>query len=135
MASAIRAASSSAGRIRDRSARGNSEVRELEAEVDGLLQRLAILGQMRECGQGLVETGHRFSVRGARRRLLAGLAHVAQRLVPELGTEGMMGELLDVFSEAVGEACLDGLDDLGMQRAPAIVRAGSRTPPRGSARA
>ena len=29
-----------------------------------------------------------------------------------------MGELLDVFREAVGEACLDGLDDLGMQRAP-----------------
>src|SRR5262245_49790964 len=54
---------------------------EIEAEVDGLLRRLAILGQMRKSGQGLVEKGHRFSVSRARCRLLAGLAQVALRFV------------------------------------------------------
>jgi hypothetical protein len=49
---------------------------EVEVEIDGLLPRLAIVGQMRQGSQRLLEVRYRFLIRRAGIRLGAGLPEI-----------------------------------------------------------
>jgi hypothetical protein len=55
---------------------------QVEPQIDGLLQRLAGLGQMPERRQRLFEAAHRLAVGGPRQSFDAGLAEVCDRLLP-----------------------------------------------------
>ncbi len=96
-------------------------VAQLEPQIDGLLAPRAILGQMGESLQRLLEVRDRLEMSRARGGLGAGLARVLDRLLPELSSRGVMGEPTDVFEQAVRVARLDGEDDAGVEP-PAALR-------------
>jgi hypothetical protein len=54
--------------------------------------------------------------RRSRLSLAAGLPEIVDRLLPQVATQGMMGELFDVFEQAVGIEPLDNLHDLPVKR-------------------
>jgi hypothetical protein len=69
----------------------------------------------------LLETGRRLSVGRACEGLGAGLTEVGNRLLPQLAPDGVVGQPLDLFGWALGVKRLDGVDDPGVERAPAVL--------------
>src|SRR5687767_8502412 len=61
-----------------------------EPEINGLLVRGALLWQMREGAEGLLEGPHSLAVGRPRQGLVPRLPRVCQGLVPHLSTQGMM---------------------------------------------
>jgi hypothetical protein len=94
----------------------------LDPKVDGLLQRLAGLGQIRQGHQGLLEEDRRLAVGGPGERLGAGLSKVRHGLVPHLAPERVVGQPLDVLAQSVGMEALDRLHDPGVEGAPPILQ-------------
>ena len=93
----------------------------VEVEIDGLLRPLATLRKMLERVERLLEAGDRLPVGRARHRLLSGLTEIADGLLPHLAPERVVGQALDVLREPLGVEALDGLDDPGVERAPALL--------------
>ena len=103
------------------SAEGPERVSESESNVDAVLQRLLGLGKMGERGQRLLEVRHRVSVGRAGEGFGRGLPQVGHCLVPELATESMVGQLLDVLGQPVGIEPLEGFDDPAIEGSPPIL--------------
>jgi hypothetical protein len=87
----------------------------VEAQIDGLLERLAGLGQMLEGHQRLLEVSDRFSIRRSRERPSSGLTEVGRGLLPRLAPEGVVGKPLDVLGQPVRIGSFDGADDASVQ--------------------
>src|SRR6516165_11279364 len=73
-----------------------------EADINGPLHRLAVLGEMAQRRQRLLEVCERLPVGPSRGRLGPGLPEVGHSLPPCLGPERMVSEPLDVLGQASG---------------------------------
>ena len=90
-------------------------------EIDGLLDGVALLRQMREGTERLLEIPHGLAVGRPRHGLLPRLPAVRQGLVPHLPPQGMMGQAFDLLGHPLPSERLQGLDNAGMQRAPPLL--------------
>jgi hypothetical protein len=70
-------------------------------EIDGLCVRVALLWQMREGAEGLLEVPHGHLVRRPRHGLVPCMAQVGQGPVPHRPLQGMVGQPFDLVVEAV----------------------------------
>ena len=100
---------------------------QLEADLEGLLQRGRALRQRLEDTQRLLEPAPGVRERRPRGRLESGLPEIVHRLLPQLAPEGVMGEPLDLLAEAIPVERLDRLDDPRVERRGAAPAAGRRT--------
>ena len=91
-----------------------------EAEIDGQHPGVAVLGQVREGLEGLVEVGHRLAERGAVVGPGAGLLAVGHGLVPHLAPQGMVRQAFDLLGHPVGRERLEGLDQARVQHPPPL---------------
>ena len=82
-----------------------------EAEIDGQPPGVAVLGQVREGLEGLLEGGHRLTERGAVVGPGAGLLAVGHGLVPHLAPQGMVRQAVDLLGHPLGRERLEGLDN------------------------
>ena len=81
-----------------------------EAELDGQHPGIAVLGQVREGLEGLLEVGHRLAERRAVVGPGTGLLAVGYGLVPHLAPEGMVRQAFDLLAHPLGRERLEGLD-------------------------
>ena len=93
-----------------------------EPEVDGLLARGALLRQMLEGTERLLEVLHGLAVGRPRHGLLSRLPAVRQGLVPHFAPQGMVRQAFDLLGYPVSGECLKGLDDAGMQHPPPLLQ-------------
>jgi hypothetical protein len=93
----------------------HERIPEVEPEIDGLLLRGAILWEMPEGCQGLLEAHHDLSEGRMRKRLGTSLPTVHQGLVPDLTPEGMLGQPFRMLGQTVGIEPFAGCDDAGVQ--------------------
>ena len=91
-----------------------------QAEIEGQPPGVAMLGQVREGLEGLLEGGHRLAERGALVRPGAGPLAVGHGLVPHLAPQGMVGEPFDLLSSPVGRECLKHLYQARVQPPPPL---------------
>ena len=96
-------------------------VSQVEADIDGLLQRLASLGEMGQRRQRLLEVRERLPVGRAGEGLGPGLPEVGHRLLPRFAPQRVVGQPFDVLGQPVGIEPLDGLHDLAMEGAPPVL--------------
>ena len=82
----------------------------------------ALLRQMREGTERLLEVPHGLAVGRPRHGLLPGLPAVRQGLVPHFAPQGMVGQAFDLLGHPVPGERLQGLDDAGMQRPPPLLQ-------------
>src|SRR5262249_5152696 len=94
---------------------------QVEADVDGLLGRLATGGHVSKRDQRLLEVAPCLPVGRARRRLLAGLPQVGHCRGPPFAAEGVVGESLDLLALPIGIERLDRLHDGGVDGAATVV--------------
>src|SRR5262245_29413479 len=66
----------------------------------------------------LLETGDRLPKSQPRRRLASSLLKVAERRLPQLSGESMMGQAIDVLDETIRVQALDAGHRGGVQREP-----------------
>ena len=104
-----------------RSAERKERRPELQPNVDGVLGPLPAAGHVLEGVQRLLELLGGLAIRGAAVGPGARLAKVRHRLLPRLAADGVVREPLDLLGQALGVERLDGLDDPGVQRAPALL--------------
>ena len=83
--------------------------------------RSRLSGRCRSASSACSKPADRLPVGRARHRLRAGLAEIGDGLLPHLAPERVVGQALDVLGEPVGVEALDGLDDPGVERAPALL--------------
>ena len=114
-AAARASASRRHARIRPRSPDGQERRAQGEPEIDGLLARVALLRQMREGAERLLEVPHGLAVGRPRHGLLPRLPAVRQGLVPHLAPQGMVRQAFDLLGHPVPGERLQGLDDAGVQ--------------------
>src|SRR5262245_33193708 len=86
-----------------------------EAELEGQYSGIAVLMQVLEGLQGLLEGGHRLTERGAVPGPGAGLLAVGDSLVPHLAPQGMMRQPLDLLGRPVPAESLKRLDNARVQ--------------------
>ena len=91
-----------------------------EAEIDGQHPGVAVLGQVREGLEGLLEGGHRLAERGAVVGPGAGLLAVGHGLVPHLAPQGMVRQAFDLLGHPLGRERLEGLDQARVQPPPPL---------------
>ena len=77
-------------------------------------QRVALLRQMREGAERLLEVPHGLAVGRPRHGLLPRLPAVRQGLVPHLPPQGMVRQAFDLLGHPVPGERLKGLDDPGV---------------------
>ena len=73
---------------------------QLEANVEGLLERGLALRQCRENSQSLLETSPGVRQRRSRGRLSSGLPEIVHCLLPHLAPHSVMGKPLDLLTQA-----------------------------------
>ena len=120
--SALARASASPNRARHRpySPSARQRASQSEAELDGQHPGVAVLGQVREGLEGLLEGGHRLAERGAVVGPGAGLLAVGDGLVPHLAPQGMVRQAFDLLGHPLGRQRLEGLDQARMQHPPPL---------------
>ena len=106
-----------------------------EAELDGQPPGVAVLGQVREGLEGLLEGGHRLAERGAVVGPGAGLLAVGDGLVPHLAPQGMVRQAFDLLGHPLGRQRLEGLDHARVQPPPPLQQEAVCRPPRASGHA
>jgi hypothetical protein len=89
---------------------------QVEAQINGLLQPLAGLGQMLQGRQRLLEARHGLPVGRSRQCFGTGVMEVLDRLLPQLTPRGMVGQPFDVLGQPVRIEAFDGADNAGVQR-------------------
>jgi hypothetical protein len=89
-------------------------VAEVEADVEGLGDRLGLLRQPPERVERLLEARGRLAVGRPLEDLGAGLTQVAHRLVPDLALPSVVRQALHVLDEAISVSALDGVRDPGV---------------------
>jgi hypothetical protein len=92
-----------------------------EPELDGQHPGVAVLGQVQEGLEGLLEGGHGLAEGGAVVGPGTSLPAVGHGLLPHLTPQSMVGEPLDLFAELVGIERLDGLYDPGVEGPPLLL--------------
>ena len=90
---------------------------QVQPEVDGLCQRGAIVREMAQRGQGLLQIGHGLLVCRALGGLDTRLTAVGHRLVPDLTPERVMGQPFHVVGHTVLIEPFDSGDDVAVERA------------------
>ena len=70
-------------------------------KLDGEHPGVGVLGEVAERVEGLFEARHRFAEGPALPQPLPRLAAVWQGLLPHLAPQGMLGQALDMLSQAV----------------------------------
>src|SRR3990172_3382390 len=98
---------------------------EVNPDINGLLQRLAALGQMWEDAQRLLEVRHRLPVGGSRERFGSGLTKVGRGLLPHLAAQGVMGQPFDLFGQSVRVEPFDSLHNPGVEGASPLLKQAS----------
>src|SRR4029450_4676581 len=93
-----------------------------ESEIDRLLACMALLWQMREGTQRLLEGPHGLAVGRPRQGLLARLPTARQGLVPHLPPQGMVGHPFDLLDHPVPGERLKSLNNTGMECTPPLVQ-------------
>src|SRR5215831_8251461 len=96
-------------------------VSQSEAELDGPYSGVAVLGQVREGLESLLEGGHRLAEGGAVVGPGAGLPAVGDGLVPHLAPQGMVRQALHLLGSLIPGACLEGLNKAGVQPPPPLL--------------
>ena len=91
-----------------------------EAEIDGQHPGVAVLGQVREGLEGLLEGGHRLAERGAVAGPGPGLLAVGDGLGPHLPPQGMVRQAFDLLGHPLGRERLKGLDNAPVQHPPPL---------------
>ena len=94
---------------------------QVKPEIDGLCQRVAVLGEVMQGHQRLLEGGHRLAVGRARQRPGPGLPAVGHGLVPHLAPEGMVRQPVDLLGEPLWRQPVEGFDNAGIEHAPSIL--------------
>ena len=102
-----------------------------DVQVDGLLCSRATFRDVPKRRQRLLEARGRLRRSRALHRLQPGLMEIEDGLLPHLASERVVRQALDVLCEPLGVALLDGPDGPGVEGVPAILKEGSRRPPRG----
>jgi len=77
---------------------------------------------MREGSERLLKAADRFSVGSTRGSLRTRPTEVVDGLVPDLATEGMMGEAIDVLGQPIGIKLFDCLHDPGVNGPSAVFK-------------
>src|SRR5262249_8142023 len=90
-----------------------------EAQVDRSFRVFSRLRQVLESAQGLLIGGARLTVTRPPGRPPAGLSRILHRRLPQRAMERVMGESLDLLTEAVSVERLDGVGDPRVKLAPA----------------
>src|SRR5712691_10607581 len=85
------------------------------AEIDGQPPGVAVLGQVREGLEGLVEEDYRLAEGGAAVGLGPSLLTVRDDLVPHLAPHGMVRQAFDLFGHPLGHERFEGLDQARVQ--------------------
>jgi hypothetical protein len=86
----------------------NERVSQSEAEIEGQPSGVAVLVQVLEGLEGLVEIGHRFAERGTVVGLGAGLLAVGHSLAPHLPQHGVVGQTFSLLGRSVPSEPLQG---------------------------
>ena len=89
--------------------------------VNGLFQRVATLGELRQGPQRLLKICHGFAVCRASGCPGSGLSAVGQGLVPRRTPHGVVGQVVYLLSQPLGRMSLNGLDNLGVQYPPPLL--------------
>ena len=92
-----------------------------EPEVDGLLEGVAPLRQVREGAERLLKGPCGLTGSRPRQGLLPRLAAVRHGLVPHLPPQGMVGQPFHLLGQPVPGERLQGRDDAGVPRAPLLL--------------
>jgi hypothetical protein len=92
-----------------------------DAEIDGLLACVALLRQMREGTERLLEGPHGLTVGRSCHGFLSRLPTVYQGLGPHLAPEGMVGQPFHLLGHLVSGKCLQGRDDPSMECPPPLL--------------
>src|SRR5262245_38257978 len=92
-----------------------------EPEIDSLLAGVALLRQMREGTERLLEIPPGLAVGRPCQGLLSRLSAVRQGLLPHLTPYGMVGQAFDVFHQASRGERFKRRDDAGMERASPLL--------------
>ena len=121
-AAARASASRRAARIRSRVAEtGRSAERRASRRSMACSQCGALLRQMRQGAERLLEIPHGLAVGRLRHGLLSRLSAVRQGLVPHLPPQGMVRQAFDLLGQPVPSERLEGLDDPGVQHPPPLL--------------
>jgi hypothetical protein len=96
------------------------------SEIDGLLNCIVLLWQMRQGAERLLEGPHSVAVGRPRHRLLPRLLSVCQGLVPHFSPQGMMGQALELLGHPISGERLQGRGNAGVERAAALGAASRR---------
>ena len=100
----------------------DERIPEIEAEVDLRHHPLADRWEMPQDANRLLEVGRCLSVRGPRESLGASLPQIADRLVPDLPSERVVRQSLEVFHEPVSVQRLDRRHDSLMEGTLALTK-------------
>src|SRR5262245_47827474 len=83
---------------------------DLKSQVDSLLERVATVGKMAECINGLLEPNYCFASRAVRSGLGPCLTQIRHSLLPELAPNRVIGQALYLLDEAISIGRFDGLN-------------------------
>ena len=100
---------------------GMQRIAQVEAEINRLLARGAIVGEMLKGRQGLLKGLSRLPQGRALDRPGPGLATVGHSFVPHLATHSMVRQPVDLLGQAVGIQPLEGCHNADMQHPPPLL--------------
>src|SRR2546425_5127135 len=100
---------------------GSERIAKVQPEIKPELHGFAILGEMREGSERLLEARDRFPVSRACGSLRPGLTKVGDSLVPDLAPEGMVGEAIDLLGQPGGIQLFDRRQDLRVKGPPSVL--------------
>jgi hypothetical protein len=92
-----------------------------EPEIDSLFACIALLWQMREGTERLLEGPHGLTVGRPRQGLLPRLPTVRQGLVPHFPPQGMVAQTFDLLSHLLPSKRFEDFDDTRVQGAPPLL--------------
>jgi hypothetical protein len=78
-------------------------IMQVSTQVNGLFERIATFGEMRQGSQCLLKTRHGFAVRRTGGRSGPGLTAVGQSLLPHLAPYSMVGQAVHLLTQSIRE--------------------------------
>src|ERR1700723_3844323 len=102
-------------------AEGYERAPQIQADVERLRDRAALLRNVAQRFQRLIKVGDCLSVGRSRDRLVTRLPAIVNGLQPTLAPLRMMSESFDVFEEALAIECREGINDTTVQSAASIL--------------
>ena len=96
-------------------------ITQVKPEIDGLRQRVLVLGEVLQGHQRLLEGGHCLAIGRAHHRLGPRLPAVGHGLVPHLAPVSMVRQSIDLLDEPLRRQPFEGCHNAGMERAPPLL--------------